>query len=71
MNGATNRKPPVGLGLVVTALVSKAGSVVSRSEHQCGIWNKSTKPIRIHVAYDHKLQENGSVVADDTYDSFQ
>ena len=42
---------------------------MSRSEHQCGIHNKSTKPIRIHVAYDHKLQENGSVVADDTYDS--
>ena len=48
----------------------QGGKVVSRSEHQCGIWNKSTKPIRIHVAYDHKLQENGSVVADDTYDSF-
>ena len=47
----------------------QGGSVVSRSEHQCGIHNKSTKPIRIHVAYDHKLQENGLVVADDTYDS--
>lgn len=45
------------------------GNVVSRSEHQCGIHNKSTKTISISVTYDHKLQENGSVVAEDTYNS--
>lgn len=43
------------------------GNVKARSEHQCGILNNNTNDISIVVGYDHKVQRNGSVVAEDNY----